>query len=62
MIKHDVVYLFGMQFLVGAVVFALYFVSVCALFERTHDSVAASALFVLLVHFAVFIQVYKCFA
>lgn len=51
-----------MQFLVGAVVFALYFVSVCALFERTHDSVAASALFVLLVHFAVFIQVYKCFA
>ena len=62
MIKHEIVYLSGMQFLVGAVVFALYFVSVCALFERTHDSVVASAVFVLLVHVAVFVQVYKCFA
>jgi len=49
-----------MHFIVGALVFMLYVTSACALFNRTQDSVAASALFIVLVHVAVAVQIQKC--
>jgi len=51
-----------MHFMVGAACFVLYVTSVSALFNRTHDSLMASALFIALVHASVAIQIYRCFA
>ena len=50
-----------MQVLIGAACFVLYVTSVSALFNRTHDSMLASALFIALVHAAVAIQIFRCF-